>query len=172
MCWLAAAKLDGTDVIDLLSDLFILRGVPGHVRSDNVPEFVAKAVQTWIMAVGAKTAYIAPGSPWEPGRTAPSRASTRSSATSCSTARSQETQDFGRNYAASSVFAFYYQLYVGLDAYAKRSMVFDGGDLQRFKAAISEFGKMLPQDTKDQIWSEVAAQTRNQPVVFQECVKP
>ena len=55
-----ARKLKGTDVIDVLSDLFILRGVPGHARSDNGPEFVAKAVQTWITAVGAKTAYIAP----------------------------------------------------------------------------------------------------------------
>jgi putative transposase len=62
-----ARKLKGTDVIDVLSDLFILRGVPGHVRSDNGPEFIAKAVQTWIRAVGAKTAYIAPGSPWENG---------------------------------------------------------------------------------------------------------
>ena len=53
--------------IDVLSDLFILRGVPGHVRSDNGPEFVAKAVQKWIGAVGAKTAYIMPGSPWENG---------------------------------------------------------------------------------------------------------
>jgi putative transposase len=60
-------KLNSTDVIDVLSDLFILRGVPGHIRSDNGPEFIAKAVQDWITAVGAKTAYIAPGSPWENG---------------------------------------------------------------------------------------------------------
>ncbi|MGB6389131.1 MAG: IS3 family transposase [Methyloceanibacter sp.] len=60
-------KLKSIDVIDVLSDLFILRGVPGHIRSDNGPEFVAKAVQDWITAVGAKTAYIAPGSPWENG---------------------------------------------------------------------------------------------------------
>ena len=59
--------LKAIDVIDVLSDLFILRGVPGHIRSDNGPEFVAKAVQEWIAAVGAKTAYIAPGSPWENG---------------------------------------------------------------------------------------------------------
>src|SRR5688500_17813751 len=58
-----ARKLKAIDVIDLLSDLFILRGVPAHVRSDNGPEFIAKAVQGWITAVGAKTAYIAPGSP-------------------------------------------------------------------------------------------------------------
>jgi len=62
-----ARKLKATDVIDVLSDLFILCGVPGHIRSDNGPEFVAKAVQEWITAVGAKTAYIAPGSPWENG---------------------------------------------------------------------------------------------------------
>lgn len=60
-------NLNSTDVIDVLSDLFILRGVPGHVRSDNGPEFIAKTVQDWIAAVGAKTAYIEPGSPWENG---------------------------------------------------------------------------------------------------------
>jgi transposase InsO family protein len=60
-------KLKSTDVIDVLSDLFILRGVPGHVRSDNGPEFVAKAVREWIAGVGAKTAFIEPGSPWENG---------------------------------------------------------------------------------------------------------
>jgi len=62
-----ARRLKSIDVIDVLSDLFILRGVPGYIRSDNGPEFVAKAVQDWITAVGAKTAYIAPGSPWENG---------------------------------------------------------------------------------------------------------
>jgi len=60
-------RLRSTDVIDVLSDLFILRGVPAHIRSDNGSEFVAKAVQAWIHTVGAKTAYIEPGSPWENG---------------------------------------------------------------------------------------------------------
>jgi len=60
-------KLKAADVIDLLSDLFILRGVPGHIRSDNGSEFAAQAVREWITAVGAKTAYIEPGSPWENG---------------------------------------------------------------------------------------------------------
>ncbi|QFU07203.1 IS2 transposase TnpB [Rhodobacteraceae bacterium THAF1] len=60
-------KLNSTAVIDVLTDLFILRGVPGHVRSDNGPEFIAKAVRDWINAVGAKTAFIEPGSPWENG---------------------------------------------------------------------------------------------------------
>lgn len=62
-----ARRLNSTDVIDVLSNLFILRGVPGHIRSDNGPEFIAKAVREWIMAVGAKTAFIEPGSPWENG---------------------------------------------------------------------------------------------------------
>jgi putative transposase len=58
-----ARKLKAIDVIDVLSDLFILRGIPGHIRSDNGPEFVAEAVQEWIAAVGTKTAYIERGSP-------------------------------------------------------------------------------------------------------------
>ena len=60
-------KLNSVDVIDALTDLFILRGPPAYVRSDNGPEFVAQAVRDWIAAVGAKTAYIEPGSPWENG---------------------------------------------------------------------------------------------------------
>ena len=60
-------RLNSTDVIDVLSDLFILRGIPGHIRSDNGPEFIAKSVRQWISSVGARTAYIEPGSPWENG---------------------------------------------------------------------------------------------------------
>ena len=50
-----ARKLKAIDVIDVLSDLFILRGVPAHIRSDNGPEFVAKAVQEWIAVAGANS---------------------------------------------------------------------------------------------------------------------
>ncbi len=53
--------------IDVLADLFIARGTPGYIRSDNGPEFVATAVKGWISGVGAKTAFIEPGSPWENG---------------------------------------------------------------------------------------------------------
>jgi len=60
-------KLNSVDVIDALSDLFIMRGVLAFIRSDNGPEFVAEAVRKWIGAVGAKTAFIEPGSPWENG---------------------------------------------------------------------------------------------------------
>ena len=60
-------KLNSTDVVDALTDLFILRGVPEYIRSDNGPEFIAKNVRDWITAVGSKTAYIEPVSPWENG---------------------------------------------------------------------------------------------------------
>ena len=60
-------KLNSTDVVDALTDLFILRGPPEFIRSDNGPEFVATRVRDWIEAVGAKTAFIEPGSPWENG---------------------------------------------------------------------------------------------------------
>src|SRR3712207_8689803 len=62
-----ARRLSAADVIDVLTDLFIARGVPAHIRSDNGPEFAAEAVRGWIEGVGAKTAYIEPGSPWENG---------------------------------------------------------------------------------------------------------
>ncbi|MCW2305295.1 hypothetical protein M2324_003716 [Rhodovulum sulfidophilum] len=58
-------KLNSTAVIDVLTELFVLRAVPGHVRSDNGPEVIARAVRDRINAVGAKTAFIEPGSPWE-----------------------------------------------------------------------------------------------------------
>jgi transposase InsO family protein len=60
-------KLNATEAIDALTDLFILRGAPAYIRSDNGPEFIAEAVRDWIKAVGAKTEYIEPGSPWENG---------------------------------------------------------------------------------------------------------
>src|SRR5215218_1394280 len=60
-------KLSSIDVVDVLSDLFILHGIPGHTRSDNGPEFVATAVRAWIAAVAAKAACIEPGSPWGNG---------------------------------------------------------------------------------------------------------
>jgi transposase InsO family protein len=60
-------RLNSADVIETLAELMLERGTPVHIRSDNGPEFVAKAVRDWIAAVGAKTAYIEPGSPWENG---------------------------------------------------------------------------------------------------------
>jgi hypothetical protein len=51
-----------------LSDLFICRGVPNYVRSDNGPEFTAHRVRDWLQAVEVKTLFIEPCSPWENGR--------------------------------------------------------------------------------------------------------
>lgn len=56
-----ARKLRATDVIEAMCE-FVSRGIPADIRSDNGPECVAEAVQDWIAAVGAKTAYIEPGS--------------------------------------------------------------------------------------------------------------
>ena len=60
-------KLSSAEVLETLAELMLERGVPEHIRSDNGPEFVAQSVRDWITAVGAKTAYIEPGSPWENG---------------------------------------------------------------------------------------------------------
>ncbi|TZG25731.1 IS3 family transposase [Sphingomonas montanisoli] len=60
-------QLRHEDVLAALADLFIDRGPPAHIRSDNGSEFIATAVQTWLGQIGVKTLYIAPGSPWENG---------------------------------------------------------------------------------------------------------
>ena len=55
------------DVIDVLWELFAIRGTPGHIRSDNGPEFIAQAIGMWLGDARVNTLYIAPGSPWENG---------------------------------------------------------------------------------------------------------
>ncbi len=62
-----ARRLDSEDVLERLTWLFVTRGVPEHIRSDNGSEFTAKAVRTWLQKVGVQTLYIEPGSPWENG---------------------------------------------------------------------------------------------------------
>ena len=64
---LIARKIKNQDVIDLLFYLFIFRGIPEHIRSDNGPEFTAKAIRSWLNHLGVKTLFIEPGSPWENG---------------------------------------------------------------------------------------------------------
>ena len=60
-------QLTHHDVLERLADLFVQRGVPAYLRSDNGSEFTAKPVRTWLTRLGVKTLYIAPGSPWENG---------------------------------------------------------------------------------------------------------
>ena len=63
----AARSIGFADVIEAPAELMVTRGVPDHIRSDNVPEFTARAVREWLGRVGARTLYIEPGSPWENG---------------------------------------------------------------------------------------------------------
>jgi transposase InsO family protein len=63
----AGRNLTSQDVIEQLATLFISRGLPEHIRSDNGPEFTAKAVRQWLQNLGVQTLFIEPGSPWENG---------------------------------------------------------------------------------------------------------
>jgi transposase InsO family protein len=60
-------SLTRESVIERLTALFIQRGIPENIRSDNGSEFTAKAVRQWLKALGVTTLYITPGSPWENG---------------------------------------------------------------------------------------------------------
>ena len=60
-------QMNHQDVLDQLAELFVDRGVPEYIRSDNGSEFTAQAVRDWLKAVGVRTLYIEPGSPWESG---------------------------------------------------------------------------------------------------------
>ena len=53
-------RITSQEVIDKLFDLFILRGIPEHIRSDNGPEFTAKAIRKWLNRIGVKTLFIEP----------------------------------------------------------------------------------------------------------------
>jgi len=60
-------NLTSEDVLERLTQLFVTRGVPDHIRSDNGPEFTAKRVREWLGYLDVKTLFIEPGSPWENG---------------------------------------------------------------------------------------------------------
>ena len=59
--------LRAEDVLEVLAELFVERGAPEHLRSDNGSEFTARAVRDWLGRLGVKTLFIEPGSPWENG---------------------------------------------------------------------------------------------------------
>jgi transposase InsO family protein len=63
----ARRHITGADVVMVLKKLFALHGVPQHVRCDNGPEFVCKAVRSWLSRRKVSALYIEPGSPWENG---------------------------------------------------------------------------------------------------------
>jgi len=60
-------RITSHEVIERLAHLFITRGIPGHIRSDNGPEFTSRAVRKWLQGLGVATLFIEPGSPWENG---------------------------------------------------------------------------------------------------------
>jgi len=62
-----ARSIKNEDVMHVLADLFIARGQPDYLRSDNGSEFTAKAIRKWLNDVGVNAAFIEPGSPWENG---------------------------------------------------------------------------------------------------------
>lgn len=59
--------MTAADVVNVLTDLFMLRGVPVHIRSDNGGEFIAEAIRRLAAITGLQMLYIAPASPWENG---------------------------------------------------------------------------------------------------------
>jgi putative transposase len=67
LCARVERRLNSCDVIDALFELFVLRCIPEHIRSDNGGEFTARAVRKWLGKIGVKTLFIDPGSPWENG---------------------------------------------------------------------------------------------------------
>jgi putative transposase len=67
LCLKVDRSITSEDVIDTLAELFAIRGLPNHIRSDNGPEFIATAIQNWLGQLGITTLYIEPGSPWENG---------------------------------------------------------------------------------------------------------
>lgn len=60
-------RLTSLDVIDALAELFVKRGLPEHIRSDNGPEFIAHELRDWLGTLTISPLYIHPGSPWENG---------------------------------------------------------------------------------------------------------
>ena len=62
-----ARSLQGEEVLERLSELFVRRGVPKYIRSDNFSEFTLHQFRDWLERVGVQTLFIAPGSPWESG---------------------------------------------------------------------------------------------------------
>jgi len=67
LAMLVARRITSQDVIDQLFQLFVLRGIPEYIRSDNGPEFTAREIRKWLGSIGIKTLFIEPGSPWENG---------------------------------------------------------------------------------------------------------
>jgi transposase InsO family protein len=62
-----ARRLNSEDVLERLTWMFVTRGVPEYLRSDNGSEFTCTAVRSWLAKLDVRTLFIEPGSPWENG---------------------------------------------------------------------------------------------------------
>ncbi len=60
-------RMRATDVEEVLGELFLTRGCPTHMRSDNGPEFIAQSLRRWFAQLDVSPLFIEPGSPWENG---------------------------------------------------------------------------------------------------------
>ena len=60
-------RIKADDVLEVLRYLFLVRGAPAYIRSDNGPEFTAKKVKKWLAEMAVGTLFVEPGSPWENG---------------------------------------------------------------------------------------------------------
>ena len=67
LCVVARPMIGSAEVLEALYPLLLRHGKPTYIRSDNGPEFIASALQTWLKKVGIKPIQIYPGSPWENG---------------------------------------------------------------------------------------------------------
>ena len=63
----ARRRMRATDVQEVLGELFLARGCPTHMRSDNGPEFIAQLLRRWFAQLDVSPLFIEPGSPWENG---------------------------------------------------------------------------------------------------------
>jgi putative transposase len=62
-----AGSIRSKRVIEILTQLVSVRGAPRHLRYDNGPEFVGRAILEWVQAEGIETVPIDPGTPWQNG---------------------------------------------------------------------------------------------------------
>lgn len=60
-------RICSREIIFILADLFLARGCPKHIRSDNGSEFIAKKLLKWFKTLEIAPLFIEPGSPWENG---------------------------------------------------------------------------------------------------------
>ena len=63
LAMLVARRITSQDVVDQLFQLFVLRGIPEHIRPDE-PEFTSREIRKWLARIGVRTLFIEPGSPW------------------------------------------------------------------------------------------------------------